>query len=387
MKQKLQALFTFRNIAILGLLLCIGVTAHQFAIGRCQNFVIFQQATFDFWNGISPYGQGWLSRGYDYYLYSPIFNVLFAPFAYLPSAVGVQLWNIFNYALLVFAIHSFRNITDRNRASILLFLIPILVPALMSTQYNIAVAAIFVLAFSLLERGKAVAAIVLIIISGTTKIYGIAELAILVFYPHVWRNIGYSVLFGVLFAALPLVKYGFIQYVDLLGQWVSSFSEHKATRSWDTIYDVSIIPWGSMRYVLMPYIQVGVFAVVSAFVLMRRRLWVNFDFRIGVVALIMGWCILFGNSSETHTYLISVVGFLLWYYSLQRRSTVLKVLFWAVFVVIGLVPIDLLFPQPAWHFIYRTLDLNKWVMFALWVYMIFLIFSDKDYKTVRSKNE
>lgn len=377
---------SFRNVAIFGLIFCLAITTYVLLTSKYQNFMIFQLSTFDFWNGISPYCADWFRHGYDYYLYSPVFNVLFTPFAYLPTPVGLFVWNLFNYLLLVYAIKSFPRITDRQKAYTLLFILPILAPAMMNCQYNLAVAAIYVLGFSLMEKGRPVAAVLVMMLSGVTKIYGLAELSILLFYPRVWRNIGWALLIGAILALLPLVRYSFAQYADLLAEWIAGFASHKASREWETIYDVSIFARTALRYELMPYIQVGVFAVLSICVLVKRKLWANFEFRIGVVALMMGWCILFGNSSETHTYLISVLGFLLWYHISTRRTLVDKVLYWSVFLVIVLIPIDLIFPAPVWHFVYRTLDLNKWLMLVLWLYMTVQILRESRYHIVRKLN-
>lgn len=375
MKQKI----TFRNVFILGLVVCLATTAYDVAFDKQWNFFIFKLATLDFWNGVVPYGEHWFRHGYDYYLYSPIFNVLFTPFAYLPKPLGEFAWNLSNYVLLAYAIHSFPRITAQQKSYTLLFLLPILGPALMSCQYNIMVAAMFVLAFSLLERNKPGWAILLMLVSGMTKIYGLSELSILVFYPRLWRNLGVALLWGVVLAALPLLRLSWAEYVDFAQRWVGVFAEHKASRRWETLFDMQFIPMSAMRYTLMPYIQVGFFFVLSALVLAKRALWTQFSFRIGVVGLIMGWCILFGNSSETHTYLISVVGFLLWYHNLSDRPKTLRVLYWAVLVVIALLPIDLLVPMSVWEFCYRVLDLNKWLMLFVWIYMSVLIFDRKRY--------
>ena len=51
--------------------------------------------------------------------------------------------------------------------------LPILATTLLSFQYNVSVAYFFLFSFSLLERGKYLPAILIILLSGFTKIYGV----------------------------------------------------------------------------------------------------------------------------------------------------------------------------------------------------------------------
>lgn len=366
---------SLRNVLILGAIVALGVTLSEVLRDKQANFYIFQLATRDFWNGVMPYGENWFRHGFDYYLYTPTFNVLFAPFAYLPWHLGEFLWNFTNYTLFALSIYTFPRFDSRTKALILLYLLPILATAQLSFQYNVGVAAMFVFAFTLLETRRAwcsVAAVAIIMLSATTKIYGLAELALLIFYPRFWRNMLWAALFGVVLVALPLVKLSWGELVQYYDMWGQSLSVHKATRSWQTFYDIKLFSWGAIRYTLMPFIQVGVFVVLSVFVLIRRKLWGEFSFRVGALACIMGWCILFGNSSEGHTYLIALTGYLLWWWSLPvtARGGFLRTLYWGMLVVMVLMPVDLICPPGVTKFVFNTLDLNKWLFLVAWCTMV-----------------
>ena len=90
-------------------------------------------------------------------------------------------------------------------------------------QHNIIVSYIYIFAFILLERGKGFWAVFLIMLSATTKIYGVAELAILLCYPKVWRNFGYAILCGAFFLLLPAVNTNFdnvfVLYQQMFDVW------------------------------------------------------------------------------------------------------------------------------------------------------------------------
>lgn len=373
MKQ-IDKLLTLRNVLIFGLLISIGVTMSEVLRDKQFNFYIFQLSTIDFWNGIMPYGDNWFRHGFDFFLYPPTFNVIFAPFAYLPWHVGEFAWNILNYTLLALSIYTFPRLDNPTKARVILYLLPIFAASQLSFQYNVSVAYMFIFAFTLLERGHGVWAVLIIMLSATTKVYGLAELALLIFYPRFWQNAAWAIVFGALFTLLPLIKIDFNQLGEYYRAWTTALSTHKATRSWQTFYDMRIFDWGALRYTMMPYIQVGVFALMSVMVLLRKRLWSSFEFRMGCLAGIMGWCVLFGNSSETHTYLISLCGYLLWYWSVAKRSLLLKTLYWAVLVVLVLVPVDLFCPASIMRYMFHTLDLNKWLFLVSWCTMLYYTF-------------
>ena len=100
----------------------------------------------------------------------------------------------------------------------------------MSMQFNPVVAYLFVFAFTLFEKNHPLWAILLILISGFCKIYGIFELALLLCYPKFWRNLLYTVLLAAVLFLLPLVALplsGFIphymRWAEVLGLHVDQF--------------------------------------------------------------------------------------------------------------------------------------------------------------------
>ena len=75
-------------------------------------------------------------------------------------------------------------------------------------------------------------------------------------------------------------------------------------------------PLGLLPYRM--YVQIGVLAVLAAGVLANRRNWQLPFFRITCLAVLMGYVILFSNSSEGHTYVIMLIGYQMWYWTMRR---------------------------------------------------------------------
>lgn len=353
---------------ILGLLVTLGLTFSEVLRGAHKNFMIFQWSTLDFWNGANPYAPEWFSHGLDFFLYPPAFNIFFTPFAYLPSWLGPFVWNVFNFSLYALAIYTLPRITVEHKAKILLYSLPILATTLLSFQYNVAIAYIYLFSFTLLEKGKGKWAVLLIMISALTKVYGIFELAILLFYPKFWKNIGWAAIWGIIIFCLPALRLGG-NLLPYYGDWIHALGAHEDSRIFETFFDIRLL-FPNGHPTLTPLIQMGSMAVIAVIVFCRRQLWHDFGFRAGTLAIIMGWIMLFGNATEKHTYVIAIVGYLFWYWTLQRHTVFDKVLYWTNLVVLVLMPVDIICPPVVMRFFFDTLDFNQWLFLVTWLTII-----------------
>lgn len=225
------------------------------------------------------------------------------------------MWNVFNFTLWFAAIFTLPGkFTRGEKCKSFLFTFLILACTQLSFQYNVAVGYMFLFAYSLLERDKGFWAVLLIMVSGFTKIYGIFQLAMLLFYPHFWRNVGYAVLIGIACLLAPAVNMPLAELPDYYGQWVGALTEHPDTRTWMNVFYLR--PLGLLPY--RTYVQIGVLALLAVGVLANWRSWRLPFFRIACLAILMGYVILFSNSSEGHTYVIMLIGYQMWYWTMRR---------------------------------------------------------------------
>lgn len=361
-----------RNIYILGLVIAFSVTFMEFIRGRHMNFMVFADSTLDFWRNISPYTAEWVAEQGRFFLYSPVFSLLFTPFAVLPDWVGPFAWNLFNYTLFFLAVFTLpEKFSHKQKCHIFLFTLPILAQSLLSFQYNIPVAYIFLFAFSLLERNKGFWAVLLIMISGGTKIYGIFELALLVCYSGFWRNMGYAVLIGAALFALPLVNLAPSELIPYYSEWFGSLSVHQGAMTYDSLFYAQ--PFADWMLPNFRVLQFGSLAVLAVLFLTSLSKWSSFAFRAQALGILMGWVVLMSDSAEKHTYIIALAGFMLWYWT-RRHNRTDKTLLWSIFFLMGIVPIDILVPPPVMRFITATLWLHVWVFTFAWLRMVYLTF-------------
>ncbi|MDR0414961.1 MAG: DUF2029 domain-containing protein [Prevotellaceae bacterium] len=381
MKQPIFKFFTSpRNLYIIGFIIIVGLSFSEVFRGRQNTFRIFYESTRLFWDGIVPYGDTWklMASGLDNFIYGPVFNVFFTPFAFLPEWLSPYVWNIFNYTLYFLAIFTLPNkYTLEEKCKTFLFTFLILATTQLAFQYNPTIAYLFVFAFSLLERNKPFWAIMLILFSGFTKIYGIFQLGLLVCYPKFWRNILYVAIGCVFFFFLPAINVKIGNIFSYYQNWVDMLVNHQDTRTWDTFFYIQ--PWGNITSIRM-YIQIGTLLALVSLLFVNHKKFKSFEFRAQVPGILMGWLILFSNVAEKHTYVIALLGYMLWYWSmpyLNSSSTTKlldKILFYAAFFIMVIVPIDILCPPFIMRFLFYKLSLNLWLFTFIWFRMCFVTF-------------
>ena len=361
-----------RNLFILGLLIVFSLTFSEVVRERHWNFMIFAKSTKLFWQQIAPYGENWAHTKLDFFLYGPLFNILFTPFAYLPWWLGPFAWNIFNFTLWFIAIFTLPNFTRDEKCKSFMFTFLILSCTQLSMQYNVAVGYIFLFAYSLLEKNKGHWAVLLMMISGFTKIYGIFQLIMLLFYPRLWRNIGFVLLIAVVFLIAPAINMPLSELPAYYGEWIKALTEHKDTRTWMNIFYLR--PFNLLSYQI--YIQIGVLITLIMGVFINWKKWYTPFFRIAFLAVLMGYVILFSNSSEGHTYVISLIGYQMWYWTMNRAKSLNitdRILFWVIFAIVVVMPVDVLCP-PSVMRIFYDIQLNIWLLIAMWLRMCYTAF-------------
>lgn len=356
-----------RFVFVFGLLIAIVATALETFRQRYMNYLVYTDSTIDFWNGINPYTQQFVDDHGRYFLYTPVFSILYSPIAFLPKWLGPFVWNLCNYSLFALSVFTLPKRFDPYKVKIFLFLLLILEQSIFPFQFNVVVAYVFLFAFTLLERGQGVWAVLLIMISATTKVYGIVELLLLFCYQKTFRHLLYAALFGVVLLMLPALKTGFDGLIPCYENWWNMLSQHQSST-----YYVSLLYAYPLRYVLDSYriVQLLTVAVVIALFFWQHRRWGEFSFRVTTLGVLMGWIILFGDSSETHTYLIALAGYILWYWLREQHTLYDKILFWGLLVFFGIVPTDIFVPTSIHKFLNDTLYINVYLYTLAWLKMV-----------------
>ncbi len=352
----------------LGLAIALLATTLEVVRGRNTNYFDYQDSTRMFWEGFSPYCMEYVQAHGIYFLYSPVFSVVFAPIFYLPWWLGPYVWNIGNYCLFALAIRLLPSQLDKHKHWIFLFLLSVVLQSVFCYQHNLIVSYIYLFAFILLERGKGFWAVFLIMLSATTKIYGAAELGILLCYPKMWRNMGYAVLCGAFFLLLPALNTAFDNVFVLYQEMFNMISSHHS----DSDFIGILFARGLKPFLLPNYriVQLSVLALLGVAFFLRYKRWQDFSFRVEALAVLTGFMILFSDCPETHTYIIAFPFYAMAFWLRPRRTWLDWVLFWSLVFNFCILPTDILCPPWIHNYIHETYWLDVYTYFFCWLRMI-----------------
>lgn len=365
---------TGKRIYFTGLIIALLVTSNEVIRQIYNNFQIFSYGSLDFWNGINPYSD-WnhlsiLGKQLDVFIYGPLFSILFTPFTLIPGWAGVYLWNIFTYTLFYFSVFTLPEKFSFNTKRFIFFFSSLLLfTTLLSVQFNPVVAALFLFSFTLLEKNRGFWAVLLILVSGFTKVYGIFQIIMLLFYPRLWRNVFYAVLIGTCLFLLPLVRIPLPELIDYYNSWIFLVTNHLEAFNKYSIYRPFLAVDGSIASIT-GFISLGVFAVIAIFTLIRLKIFrESFILRAQYLGLLMSWVILFSAGSERHTYVVAAAGYAIWYSSIFPARPE-KILLWINLLLLGVLPVDLLCPRMISDIILARLHLGVIVFSITWFIMV-----------------
>ena len=372
MKKVLHAVKWFfldpRCLFWLGMTIALIATTIEVVRGRNTNYFDYQDSTRMFWEGLTPYTLEFAQAHSLYFLYLPVFCVLFAPIFLLPWWLGPYIWNIGNFVLFSLAIWMLPKPLAPYRTKIYLFLLSILMQSIFCYQYNTVVCYIFIFAFILLEKNKPFWAVLLIMISATTKVYGLAELALLFCYPKVWRNFGYAILCGAVLLMLPALNPHVHSLSALYQGTLDMINTHHSSADY-----TGILFARGLKPLLLPnyrIVQIAVLAILGLLFFWRHQRWHDFRFRVQAMAVMMGYIILFSDSPETHTYIIALSGYQMAFWLQPRRTWFDWTLFWLLVVNFMILPTDVLCPAWLHNFIHETFWLDVYTYFFCWLRIV-----------------
>lgn len=341
------------------------VTFSEISYFGNSDFEILRNTTASFWHGSIPYGE----KGDGLFLYGPLFSIIFTPFALLPASIAPYLWNIFNFCLFFLAIFSLPDyFKTEQKCRFFLFLLPLAAISQLSFRFDTATVYLALFAFSLMERGFFKCGILLVLISAFSGVYGICQIITLAFYPKFLKNLGFAAVVAVIFSASPLLGFSFSDFSAYYQSWFASVWTCEMTQPFFTVFNLKpffdeIPAWSASARAIS-------FAVLFFLILIRRKRFSFFTFRAGVTGILMGWIVLFGMVSDIDTYLTALAGFMLWYYSKNSIAVIDRFLLWCNFIVLSVIPMDILFAGSVQDFLFYTVTLNVWVFAATWLWML-----------------
>lgn len=364
---------------LLAVWILIGLLSGLTKLHRCNNFLIFKG---EFWHVLKqmPIYESYPDEYFDICHYGPLFSIIIAPFAVVPTPIGLILWTTTLSLLLYLAIRRLPISSGKN-IFILWFVAHELLTALFMQQFNVAIAAIIIGSYLLIEKKKDHWATLLIIIGTFVKLYGIVGLAFFFFSHHKTKFmlslLGWSILAFILPMIISSPEYITDQYIA----WFTDIVEKNGENADSIAQNISVMGMAhrisgmtfSDLWIILP--AMALFALPY----LRYRQYKNQSFREMILASVLMFVCLFSTGTESSGYIIALTGVGIWYCCApwQRNKWDIALLIFA-FVITSLSPSDL-FPRFIRQNLIQPYALKALPVFLIWLKMSYEILV-RDYR-------
>ena len=254
---------------------------------------------------------------YDVNHYGPFFSLVIAPFALMPIPLGLVFWCIALSLTLYFAITR-STFSSWQQMFVLWFCSETLLTSLFMQQFNIAIAAIIIASYALIEKERDFWAACLIVLGTFVKLYGIVGLAFFFFSRHKGKFVLSLLFWGVVLFVAPMIISSPGYVVSQYHEWFVCLVEKNGENLASQAQNISAL--GMVRRMLgnPEYSDLLILSpalVLFALPYLRFKQWRNEGFRMTLLASVLLFTVLFSTGSESSSYIIALSGVCVWYFA------------------------------------------------------------------------
>ena len=351
-------------------------------LGDINNYLIYKQV---FWHTLE---QKHLYLSYpseyaDVNHYGPLFSILIAPFALLPVYVGCFFWCLFNVAVLFYAIKKLP-VTILQQRWILLIGVFELITSIHSVQFNPMLCGMILLSFTAIEKEDILLGTFFIVAGTLIKIYSVVGLLFFLFTPHKKKFILYSAMWFVVLFCLPMIISSPSFIIESYKNWFTVLVEKNGQNIVSSMnagmQDISVM--GMIRRIFGVYQMPNTFVTLPAGILMllpllRFNFWKNQAYKLHYLALLLIGLVIFSSSAESPTYVIAVIGYLIWHVQQPDNNRLpYKVLMGLVLLLTIFSPTDL-FPRFIREQYVLRYSLKALPCFIAWLAVVYTLFKSQ----------
>jgi putative membrane protein len=351
-----------------------------------NNFLIFKGVYWHTVNGTSLYA-AYPSEYSDVNHYGPLFSLIIAPFALLPEWAGMLLWLLFLSGWLFAAIY-WSGLRKSQQVYIYWFCGFTLLTALFMQQFNIAIAAIILSSFFLIEKEHEGWAAFFIVLGTLVKLYGIVGLAFFLFSRHKLRLTLWLAVWSVILFLAPMAISSPDYIIGQYHEWFTCLVEKNTHNLNSFAQNISLLGFvrrttGHADYSDLWLIIPGM--ALFAFPYLRFSQYKNLAFRETILASVLLFVILFSTGSEASGYVIALLGVCIWYTAAPwKRGKWAIALMVFVFILSGMGNCDLI-PKTIRHDYIQTYALRALPISIVWLWLCYELCT-KDYTPIEKVN-
>jgi hypothetical protein len=295
-------------------------------VTRYNNYVIFKHSHLHLLEGKDLY-KAYPDEHWDLYKYSPTFALFFGCFAWFPDWLGLTLWNLLNMVVFFMAIRFFPGLNEKQRWLILLLSAADMMTSLQNSQSNVLVAGLIILGFVFFEKRNFFLATLCIVATFYIKIFGIAAIIVLLFYPEKTKSILYTVFWMGILWIIPVFVTGFHPLLDIYSSYLQLLRDDQSVS-----LGISVMGWLNAWFGLaMPKALLALAGVLMlGSTLLNWNKFNQYPARVFFLSALLVWMVIFNHKAESPTFIIATSGIFLWYFIAQKSVTNLVLLIVAV---------------------------------------------------------
>jgi hypothetical protein len=292
----------------------VAATVQHGVASQNNNFRIFRAASRHLLAGADLYA-AYPAEHFDFYKYSPTFALLFAPFAYVPFAPAMLLWNALNAGALYVALGL---VLPRRAATVARAVVFLdMLGSLQNVQSNALVAALIVFTFAAYERHHTVLGSLAAITGAYIKLFPLAGVSFAIFHPRKSR-VAIAVVAGmVLFALLPLLVTSPGGLLAQYASWRAIEASDSLHRGFTVMQMIEQVTHAGLPN--WPIQLAGILLLVAPVVVQRWR-WHDWDLRRLYLCSVLVFCLIFNHQAESPTFVVAITGVAIWFAAIQRPS-------------------------------------------------------------------
>jgi hypothetical protein len=345
-KYKGKALNNYAIILVLFAIVILTVPLKQYLIHSYNNYTIFQHSSFHFFQKVNLYLE-YPGEYRDLFLYNPTFSILFMPFAYLPTLLGMFLWVAFTVGMFYYAV---RLLPMDKKSNMFIFYFTFLdvISTALNLQTNLLIIAGILFAFIFLERNLRFKSSFFVNLGFFIKAYGAVSGAFFILKNPRLKSMLYLLIWFLILFSLPLFYYSPGEFIILYKQWFECLLKHHEINLGLSVMSLT----ESIFHLHIPAYYTHFFGVFLLLITMLtiaiRKNYENVKFFF--LAYILIWVIIFNQAAENATYIIAVTGTAIWYVN-SKKTIIDKILIITTFILTVFSPSDLFPSYLRIHFI------------------------------------
>jgi len=320
MTKRLNLLAIYKPVCLLWIAVSMFCWQYKYFNNRYNNYSIFA-GVFHHTVAQTNLYRDYPAEYFDTNHYGPVFSLVVAPFAMLPTGFGFLLWNLMNAGVLIWAV-TLLPLAKNRKILILLFCAIEFANTQHSIQFNPVIAAFLILTFYFVEKKREEWATFFIVIGTLIKLYPIVGLVFFMFSKRKGAFVLWSLVWAIVGVTLPMLisspHFQLQSYLD----WYHSLSEKNVINiGLNSAQDLSVM--GVVRRITsnlavpnLPFLAVG--AATLGLIVLRFKQHKSLKFRLHVLALSLMVVVLFSTGSEPPTYIIAAIGTMIYLLSQEQ---------------------------------------------------------------------